>query len=68
MLIYARGPLSQRGELQRDSHQHTFSEMSYGTNKMAPAASQLDNNTTVSVSERQIGQFGCWRRATDPAG
>lgn len=64
MLMYARGPCSQRA----DPQWHTFPEMSYGTNKMAPEASQLDGNTLLSVSVWQGGHFGCWRPATAPAG
>ncbi len=64
MVIYAHGPRSQGA----DPQWHTLPEMSYGTNKMAPEASQLDGNTSVSVSGWQGGHFGCWRAATAPAG
>lgn len=64
MVMHAIRPCSHGA----DPQWHTFPEMSYGTNKMAPEASQLDGNTSVSVSLRKGGQFGCWQWATAPAG
>lgn len=50
MVMYAHGLRSQKV----DPQWHMFPEMSYGTNKMAPEASQLDSNTSVSVSASKV--------------